>query len=205
MYRVRLVGDGGLFASGEDHIVAVTTDGELIISSTERERNVGFRYFETGLSTNTWVGLVDLSDTTGYPHDETGRLDVSQLYVLVDPSSAQGAVQIGLVKRVGDTDGDVDLIDSLRFTSSSVNETKRRDLNFAPSQLKLGLDEANTPIQYVSNQEVTNVTDLSDSATLDAPAGDGSFTPEVGDLVARLQVDSGAYDASVSGFYHAEA
>lgn len=64
-----------------------TEDGEVWATNTEREKGVWAALVgsQSGIVTN-YFGLVDLSDTVNWPHDSTGRLDISFVRLSVDKS-----------------------------------------------------------------------------------------------------------------------
>lgn len=184
----------------------VTSDGELVTSSTERERNVAARFQETGVSATVWRGLIDLSDSRdndgAYPHRFTGRIDLSSIFVFVDAANAEGSVEIGVVKSIDATSADIDMLTAVLFREvGGFSGTIDRAIHVAPSQLKLGIDDNGDPTRYITNTTRTGVTDVNTATTLAAPS---DFVPDVGDIVIRFGWTSGSYAGTVSALYHAE-
>ena len=105
-----LVGQGGIFGDSNTNTpVRVTEDGELMIAQTPQERNLYFGLRVNVSSTTIHRLLLDLSDTTNYPHNSSGRIDLSATYLQVDRSATgtTGAVRVGVITRVSATNADV--------------------------------------------------------------------------------------------------
>lgn len=182
----------------------VSEDGEVATTSTERERNLAVVYAEAGVSADKYVILVDLSDTTNFPHGDTGRIDISTVRFEVDKASnAQGSVQIGVITRIDGTNADISYLTKLSFINSTSNLLTSFQ-NWAPSQLKFGVSGGNLT-KAITNDTETNVAAVNTGATLDSPRGASTVTPAVGDIVLKLGHSAGGtYDVDVEAMYHSE-
>ena len=71
---------------------------------TERERSVFAAVSSGDISATTYAGFIDLSNTTGMPHDRDGRIDLCAVYISADRNSctAAGDVQLGVITRIDD-------------------------------------------------------------------------------------------------------
>jgi len=187
------------FSGATEYNAKVTSDGELAVTSTERERNVSLHYQNTAIAATEYSVLVDLSDTTNFPHDSTGRIDVSLIRVDVEKSAANviGEIEIGLITRIDGTDSDIDYLYGLQFLKGDVQYISEV-INYAPSQLKFAAG------RYITNVSETNVAAVNTGASLDSP--NGSISPALGDIVVKqLYTSGGNYDFDIELLYHSEA
>ncbi len=207
-FRVRYVNGasaqtefGLLTAYGNNQFPAsASDDNELLTTVTERERNVFVAYAKQNVAANGYAVLVDLSDTTNFPHSRVGRIDLSATYFQVDKQqNATGAVRLGVITRVNGTDADVTFVQGVRFDKSNERHINR-DRNYAPSQLKLGVEAGSANRALGVNE--TGITAINTGLTLDSPAG--AVTPAVGDVVIGWEQGTANFDFAVSAFYHGE-
>lgn len=203
--QTSLVGDGGIFNPGVTNTkVAVTEDGELMVAETPQERNVLARLSINDVAASVYAILVDLSDTTNFPHDSTGRIDISDVALQIDRNStAMGRVILGVITRIDGTSADITYATGLMFSKNNVQSIVIID-NYAPSQLKLGVVDGETPF-FISSAKETNVTAVNTGVTLNSPRGAATVTPGVGDVIVKFEWSAGTYDANVRAFYHSEA
>lgn len=180
-----------------------TSEGEIRTTVAEQEDNVFAAFGKTGIVATGWAVLVDKSDTTNFPHRETGRLDLSAVYLQVDrDSTGEGAARVGVVTRIDGTDADVTFVQGISFNKSDDRHINR-DRNFSPSQLKCAVVGGATP--YIASQfKQTNVAALNTATALDSPRGAATVIPAVGDLVIYYERTAGSFDMSVSAFYHGQ-
>ena len=179
-----------------------SSDGELFTTSSESDANVRAVLVRQSISATAYAALIDLSDTTNFPHENTARIDLSWLKVVLElASNSVGTVKLGVITRVDGTNGDVSWLFVVPFTKSGTRRILSIN-NFAPSQLKLGVTGG--ALDYaVTNDTSTNVAAINTGTTLDSPRGTSTVTPAVGDVVIGYTHTSGsAWDATVSCFYH---
>jgi hypothetical protein len=197
---------GTEFFSGATQFDAkVTTDGELATTSTERERNVYAVIHNDAVGTgNTDYVLVDLSDTTNFPHSDTGRVDISTINIHLSNSSGQpeGEVEFGVITRIDGTDCDITWGFVTDF-NLPINADFREDVNFAPSQLKFEVSGGSTT-RIVSDYGVTNDATINTGITMDSPRGTSTVTPAVGDIILRITNNAGTMKIFVGVMYHGE-
>jgi len=186
------------FSGSTEYKVKVTSDGEMAVTSTERERNVSLHYQNTAIAADEYSVLVSLSDTTNFPHDSTGRIDLSWMKVNVEKSAAQvvGEIEIGFITRIDGTDADIDYLYGLQFLKGDA-QFLSEVMNYAPSQLKFLAG------RYITNVSETNVAAVNTGVTLDS--ANGSITPGLGDVVVKQAYTSGGnYDFDIELMYHSE-
>ena len=178
----------------------LSNGGEVWVTETERENNVRASYAQSGIAASAWAVLVDLSDTTTWPHDFTGSIHVSHISLQVDKAAnSVGLIQLGVVKRISATDGDVTMFSSLRFENGTNDLV--RDVNVAPSQIKCDVVGGVTP-KMVSNISVLNDTGLQTDLAIQSASGSTVF-PAVGDIVMRIvHTSGGPWTAAAGILYH---
>ena len=192
-------------AGGKSANIGVTDDDELLTASSEGDTNVRALLDRTGINATVYGILVDLSDTTNFPHDNTGRIDISLLKLAIDPASnSVGSVDIGVITRIDGTDADIDFGFSAPFGQGGSARILSIN-NFSPSQLKLGVSGG--VWQYgITDVSAANVAAVNTGVTLDSPRGAGTVIPAVGDVIVRyLHTSGGSWDALAETFYHSHA
>jgi hypothetical protein len=168
----------------------------------ESEANVRAVLSKNDISSTEYGILIDLSDTTNFPHNGTNRIDLSHVKVVAElAANSVGAVKLGVITAITATNADMSWVYIVPFEKSA----SRRILsliNFSPSQLKLGVDGG--ALQFIiTNNFSTSVTAVNSATNLNSPRGTSTVTPAVGDVIIQYKHDSGsAWDALVSTFYH---
>lgn len=193
------------FSGATKYDAKVTTDGELATTSTERERNVYAVYHDDAVGTgDTDFVLIDRDDTVNFPHDDTGRIDIStiNLHLAQGSGNPDGEFIMGVITRIDGVDADICWAFVVDFNLPN-NDDLREDFNFAPSQLKFEVDSGNT------TRIITNYTSLNDSAfntvtPMPSPRGAATVTPAVGDVVCRLTNGAGDLRLFIGVMYHGE-
>lgn len=182
--------------------VAVTDDGELYITETERELNVYVNHSVTNQTASSYAVLIDLSDTTNFPHDYSGRLDLSSAFIQIDrDSTGTGLVRFGVVKAIDGTSSTIGWLMGVSFNKSN-DQHISRDRIWTPSQLKCVVVAGETPHLMVLT--TSGVTGINTATALDSPRGTATVTPAVGDIVIEYNRTAGSYNASVGCFYHGQ-
>lgn len=182
----------------------ITEDGELQITETEREKNVGIMLTDSQTDVATyWYGLIDKSDTTNWPHALTGRIDLSLLRVNVDKQgNGTGEIAIGVITRVDGTDADIEFVYSASFTQND-SISFVHDMNYAPTQVKCSV-VGGTLNRFKSTITADNVSAIN-TAGGDLQFNGTTFTPAVGDIVARfIKTGAGAVRFNITAFYHGQ-
>lgn len=194
-----------LLASTGDNLFpsSASEDGELLITEAERERDVFVSYMFTAVSADSYAILVDLSDTTNFPHDRTGRVDVTNSYILVDrDANAVGAARFGVITRINGTNADIAYVAGVTFEKSAERFIVR-DRKYSPSQLKCGVEDGALNRILTSTVE-TNIAAINTATPLDSALGTATVTPAVGDIIMKCTRSAGTFGASFAIFYHGE-
>lgn len=166
----------------------MTPDGEIWTTVTERENGVwaGMSGSQNTIAT-TWYGIIDLSDTTNFPHEHTGALHFSVNRIHIDKSaSARGSLSFGIVTTINATSSSITQIGGIGFTEKDVTVVESI-INFAPMQMKANVVAGALP--YIKgNTTLTGITAVNTSITLPP----FNFTPGVGDLVLMVNTTATA-------------
>jgi len=156
------------------------------------DRNVFVKYNQTLATTvvSTSAIIIDLSDTTNWPHSDEGEIQVNWLRVSVDKLAASSAtVKIGVVNFVNSSTGSVTWFHSVSSLHNLSNTNVGGAIDLQPSWISLKaipgvLTEGITPY-VLSNDTTEGSTTYQDDVTL--PTTLGTYTaPGVGDIVVAL-------------------
>lgn len=165
-----------------------TDDKELWITETERENNVHVLLHADISEVGTYYyGFIDKSDIVNWPHSNTGRIDLSILYLSVDKNkAAYGSILIGVITRIDNINSDIEYISGHSFLnndSASVVEA----LNLAPTQMKCGVSNG-TLDNFKTNIIDENISTINNSGSNNLSFGNNgtTFIPEVGDIVLKI-------------------
>ncbi len=177
-------------------VVIVDENGDVVPQATSTDA-----YFvaagESGLTTDGGEIIIDPSDTSGYPHTETGGIKIDALYAQVGKTnSATGNVLFGVIVRIDETDADVKVFQGITFNNASDRQILR-DRNYAPNSINIKVVGGEVPAIVSSGVLTTTV--FNTSGTNETPIG--TATPAVGDFVVLWANTAGTFDYSVSAFY----
>ncbi|WP_116082102.1 hypothetical protein [Tropicimonas sp. IMCC34011] len=193
-HRVRYV--NGDTAQGSFQLLTATGAGLYPFEKSDRDEPVLVAYQAAGATTTQWAVIVDLSDRATFPHSDVGRVDLySSSFEVSRNSTGAGSLLIGVVTRVDGTDADVAFFQGVTFDNTDERRVAR-DRTY-PVPIKLGQEGGN--LTRVGTSVEVTTTALNTGTTLPSPYG--QVTPQVGDLVMRLEVTAGTVTGSFSGFY----
>ena len=182
--------------------IKLTDDHELWVTETERENGIWAAIVGSQTTaTTTYYGLVDLSDTTNFPHDHTNRLDMSFIRLSVDKAAtAKGSVSFCIVTRIDGTSADLVCFANGSFTENDTPSIEI-NVNLAPIQVKTNIENERLA-RFKTNAVILGVTAINTGVTLTGPGT--NFIPAVGDCVVRVITTTGGnmnFVAAVN--YHA--
>lgn len=182
--------------------VKVSDYGEIATTDEPAQRNVVARYQETGINSTRYAILVDLSDTTNWHHDQTGRIDISYIGMQVDKTNATtGKVSLGIITAIDGTNATIKYFSSIIFDNSSDTHLTR-DRNFATSQIKGGFSGG--ALTKITTNDSETTASVNTAGTLNSASG-SSVTPAVGDIIIKMSWTVGSYGTSIFALYHGEA
>jgi len=163
-----------------------------------RERSNKFlSYSSVDNVASTHTIAVDLSDTSGYPHDRTGSLTISSVEIDVEKSTgATGTIRLGVITRVDNTNGDISYL--LDYPFEKTTETSLDfGSNVSPSLINLKRS-------YVTNVSSLSATAFQADVLLPTSIG-GNKAPSVGDLILSvIRTNSEAINFVLKIFYQSE-
>ena len=183
----------------------VSESGELMTSVTERERAKMVSYANSSISATKYVALVDLSDTTNFPHTQTGRIDFTYWKIAIDRGNTSvGFVRIGVISRIDGTDADIHYLFNVPFDKSDTRRILSIN-NIGSGQMKFGID-GGVLQDGITNSADTSLAAVNTGVTLDSPRGTSTVTPAVGDIILKLEHSSGnAWSLAFEACYHSES
>lgn len=170
-------------------------------TNVEAQENVRATLVRSAIAASAWGVIIDLSDTTNWPHNETGQVIIAVTSLIVDKAaSTQGSMAFYLVTRVGTTDGDATLLTGVGFSQAEVDSIER-DVNYSPSQIRCLVQAGATP-HLITNGRLVNDTGIRSTLALDIPLGTGTVVPQVGDILVRYtHTAGGAWTGGASLMY----
>lgn len=197
---------GAEFPTGStEYDAKVTSDGEVAVVNAESERDVAIHFNVDAVAATDYYILVDLSDTTNFPHNETGKIHMSYIEIEVDKASNTNAsVEIGIITRIDGTDADMEYPIELHFLRNGETRVEKKT-KYSPSQLKFSIS-GGTMDKTITNSIENNVAAVNTGVTLDSPRGISTITPAVGDIIVKYDYSSGGVaDFHIHCMYHGEA
>lgn len=139
--------------------------------------------------------LIDLSDTTNFPHTDTGHIHWDGFLVSINPSVAfVGDIIFGYLKNVDATDGDFVHVRTIHIELQSDNV--HGDTIFFP--VGIGMSDS-----YHLGAMTANDTAFQTDVALTSPAG--TSVAGSGDMAMRVVMSAGNVDISATILYHTEA
>lgn len=140
--------------------------------------------------------LVDLSDTTNWPHTDTGSIDVGYVHVAIACDNAfTGEIVLGFLSDVDDTNGDFNHIICWSFTL-------KNDTHVVDSSTFGSLGHFECSVDNFFGEVTANSTLLQTDVSLTGPDGNTSYPSGNGDLVLFCDVPAGNVEVAVNITYH---
>lgn len=139
--------------------------------------------------------LIDLSDTTNWPHSLTGHINIEYIIVEVDPDSSYlGEVKIGFLTNVGGDNGDFNQILDLDMARKS---------DFIVEVVDFGSHGLDCEADHHFGPTIANSALFQTDVNLEGPDGATSYPSGDGDLVMLVEVGAGSVDVSITLGYEA--
>lgn len=177
----------------------VNVDGHLDIVPHGHPEG-GNILFKKDFSASEDLILIDLSDTTNYPHDNTSWLHTHNMVMSIQGStSADYTIQIGFLESVDGTDGDFHEIFTVDGSKKAGNSAFI-DISQAPEAPRLTSSRFTGPVELnqTAFQTDVNLASTLDPATADTPSGSG-------DMVMRVTRNAGSFSVNLMIGYHSHA
>lgn len=131
------------------------------------------------LSADKYVILVDLSDTTNYPHYKTNRIILKNIQYVGNLSAAMSwRYRVGVIVAVDDTDINVEWI-----AASSLKRSMYFNESWWPPEHGLSLEVRNATLENVATNSVSAIATLSTTTYISTCLVGAGALPGVGDLI----------------------
>jgi len=168
-------------------MMAPVPPGEFPIQALGPRPHVPYQtHLYTEVITDTWYILVDLSDTTNYPHAQTNSVILKEQHLAGDLSAAvHWQIQIGVVTELDATDGTIEF-----FHSAARVRSGQFFQAWDMPEHGLNLLIASDAPQFFITTEMTTSVAITSTAMISSalPASAGGY-PAVGDVVLFLDAD----------------
>ena len=182
--------------SGETSFVE---HGSLSVVQHAHEDNGVAHFYVTGLTAATYnYILIDLSDTTNYPHDNTSEIHIDWLKYEIDSDvSGDYLISWGVLDSVDATDGDYYVFEHVSGSRTAGNSiTDFYEYGGAGPEVTVSkLATGHSSLNDVAFQTDVDLPSTLSPAAADTPSGDG-------DLAQRITVNAGTIDVVVTIGYH---
>ena len=177
--------------------VPINSEGNLSVVTNGRPDN-GYSVFSSDVSTTTDFIVIDISDTTNYPHVSTSYIHTENMFFNVDATSdADYTIDLGWLENVDGTNGDFYSVYSFGGTKKTGNSASI-SINHAPNSPRL----ISTKV-LVSNKSLNDTafqTDVNLGSTI-AP-GTANVPSGSGDMVVRVTINAGSIGLTIGIGYH---
>lgn len=176
--------------------VKVALDGETAWAPTVygASEEWFYLYADASITASTYYIVVDMSDTTNFPHSDTGAWklhDINGEVCVLDSNTTEWNIRLGIVTRVDATNGDVWWFHGIRVDASAPCDpagASKKPLFPEDRYLSGELDGA-TPKYFGGTSKSINSTNWQSDVNLTTFMGQ-SQPPAVGDLVVEaIEVD----------------
>lgn len=181
-------------------------------SLTDRSHTIRYRIETAAATASTSAVIIDLSDTTNYPHKETGYVVVDSIRIQVDKAAASTCtVRVGVVNFVNSSTGSVTWFATNENLLNVSNTDNDPLLHYGMFPIKLYVTRAatadtqgGTPF-LLSNETTNGSTTYQNDVALPSPILSGSSRPGVGDVVIDInKTATAAITFGVEISYHTE-
>jgi len=164
----------------DKRVTTETAEGQVSMHTIPGHVDIEVVHIDIEQSGTTTVGymVVDLSDTTNWPHTATGHIDIVYIILNVNPTATfVGDIELGFLTNVDATNGDLNAI-------MEVHMDKKQDsifqmMNFGSFEMSLESEHWFGPITANDALWQTDV-------NLQGPDGNTSFPSGAGDLVMHV-------------------
>ena len=175
-------------------ISTVTNEGITSLSQVPGNFDVEVIHLDAeDISTTTGFMLVDLSDTTNWPHTDTGHIDILFIIISTDPTTNfSGDIELGFLSNVDGTNGDLNEVIELHLEKKP--EPDIFEINYGSFGVALETDHLFGPI-------TANDTIWQTDVNLQGPDGNTSFPSGNGDLVMKITRSAGDISVSITVGY----
>lgn len=179
--------------------VAINTEGRIEIIQHPHQGFGTLHFHVEGLTAGTYrFILIDISDTTNYPHINTSNAHLDWFEIQVDADvNGDYAINLGFVENVDATAGDKYITKHWSGTKSAGNQLLE---SFSPFPNGWRMISSKVATHDITLNDTNYQTDVNlpstlDPATADTPAGSG-------DVILEIVVNAGEINFSLDVGYH---
>lgn len=171
--------------------------GDLVTKDGRRSRFVAAGFTDTqtihadfqNITAQTAFMLIDISDTTNWPHTNTAEINIEYILIEIDPdANYAGEVKIGFLSSVDGTDGDFNQLLDVDMVRKS--DLLVENLNFGSHGIHCTTDHHFGPV-------IANSTLFQTDVNLEGPDNATSYPSGNADLVLLVEASAGAVDISL--------
>jgi len=175
-------------------VSTVTNEGVTSLSTVPGNFDAEVIHLDAeDISVNEGFMLIDLSDTTNWPHTNTGHIDILFFIVSTDPASNfAGDIELGFLSNVDATNGDLNELFEIHLEKQSDPST----FGFNYGAFGTALETAHFFGPITAN-DTTWQTDVN----IQGPDGNTSFPSGAGDLVMLVTRTAGDISVSITVGY----
>lgn len=160
--------------------------------SPENDNTIRYR-LSVAANTSTAAVVIDLSDTTNFPHKQTRALNINSIRIELDKVAASTcSVKLGVVNMVNPSTGSVTWFYN-KSHEVNVSNTDIRDFlnyvpNYIPCRVNKNADSVDGSTPYIlSNDTTSGSTIYQTDVNLPSPLAAGTTKPGTGDVVMSVQ------------------
>ena len=158
-------------------VTTETTEGETSAHFVPGHVDIEVVHIDIDQSATTTTGymVVDLSDTTNWPHTATGHIDIAYIIINVNPTATfVGDIELGFLSAVDAENGDFNAI-------MEIHMDKKQDSIF--EMMNFGAFEMSLELAHWFGPTTANDTTWQTDVNLAGPDGTTTFPSGNGDLV----------------------
>ena len=149
------------------------------------------------VATQTAFMIVDLSDTTNYPHTDTGHAVIEWIIIEADPDATYlGEIKLGFLSAVDATNGDFHQV-------IDIDMAKKSDLVI--ENMDFGSHGIDMRLASWFGPTTSNSTLFQTDVNLQGPDGTTTFPSGDGDIVLIVERSAGSVDVSITIGYETAA
>ena len=179
-------------------VASVNPENYLDVSTHSNHDGTSMAFSAAGVAATTGYVLVDLSDSTNYPHTETGRVDID--WIIMDylgDNACVGSIEVGFIASITSSNADWH---SLAKAHLDKKETERPiQINFNPQHIVCTTAEHLSGGTMFHNDDTTFQDDTALAATY------ATASPAAGDLICKVTLSAGSLGFAVTIGYHTKA
>lgn len=161
------------------------------------------------ITTNTVI--IDLSDTSGWPHKDTGELNIDYYRFDIDRvATSSTSIKLGVLNYVNSSTGSVTWFAIYGSSLNVSNTSQLTQTNFLPASIKCRVNTGLTPdttgfTPFIFSNDKTSGSTLFQTDVV-LPSPNGNIFPGVGDIILQV-VNGGASTALINAdiLYHSNS